>query len=151
MPLIGLSLSLPVVNPLQQQVALEFLPLSSNSVTLNFSSAVQGYWQGFSAGNYSLARVNNNNWKTSGADQTSQGFYYGLAMAHHASWPGTFAGFFSADNKWFIYNGYVDDGSPGMDILYYHPSHPHTSIPISGWLLGSSFGTPTTGGTLTIS
>ena len=132
-------------------VVVTSLPLSTSPITLTFSqTATSG--NGFSAsGSNSLIRANNNNWFTSGEGQTGYGFYTGLAMAHHASWPESSGGFATGNGKWVVYIGWVDDGSPYMEILYYHPTHPSTSIPISGWLLGSTYGSPTTGGTLTIS
>ena len=127
------------------------LPLSTTPIILNFSSEViSGAGFPFSAGNYSLNRFNNSNWRTSGETQLSPGFFYGLSMTYNSSWPGTYGGFATGDNKWVVYRGYDDDGTPYFDSLYYHPTHPSTSIPYSGWLLGSLFGTPTTGGNLTI-
>jgi len=128
------------------------LPLSTTPIILNFSSEVSGGGGVFyrPAGNYSLVRVDNSNWKTSGETQTSAGFYFNLAMTYNSSWPESYGGFIDGNNKWVIYNGYTDEGNPYFESLYYHPTHPSTSIPYSGWLLASFYGTQTTGGNLTI-
>jgi hypothetical protein len=152
MPALGLSRSLPTMSIFGSVVAVATeLPLSSSPITLTFSQTTLTA-NGFSAsGVRSLTRFNNNNWRTSGQTQATQGFFTGLAMTYNAGWPETFAGFTTGNSKWVVYIGWVDDGSPNMDILYYHPTHPDTSIPTSGWLLGSTFGSPATGGTLAIS
>jgi hypothetical protein len=152
MPALGLSRSLPTMSLFGSAVVVPTdLPLSSSPITLTFSQTTTSS-NGFSfSGANSLIRLNNNSWYSSGETPTSPGFYNGLGMAHQASWPETYGGFATGNSKWVVYAGWVDDGTPYMDIFYYHPTHPNTSIPISGWLLGSTFGTPTTGGTLTIS
>ena len=127
------------------------LPLSTTPIILNFSSTVDGGGGAyFAGGNYSLVRVDNSDWRTSGQSQASAGFYFGLAMAYNSSWPESYGGFIDGNNKWVVYNGYSDEGNPYFESLYYHPTHPSTSIPYSGWLLASFYGTQTTGGSLTI-
>jgi len=127
------------------------IPLSATPIILNFSSEVNG-GGGFNraGGDYSLVRTDNSNWRTSGQGPTSEGFYYGLGMTYNASWPESFGGFIDGNNKWVVYNGFADEGSAYFESLYYHPTHPSTSIPSSGWLLASFYGTQTTGGNLTI-
>jgi hypothetical protein len=151
MPKLGLGLGLPDTRIVSSSVPPPSeLPLSTTPIILNFSSDVSGYSTFLSAGNYSLVRTDNSNWRTSGQTQTSPGFYFGLAMTYNSSWPEAYGGFIDGNNKWVLYNGYSDDGSPYFDSLYYHPTHPSTSIPYSGWLLASFYGTQTTGGDLTI-
>ena len=126
------------------------IPLNSSTITLNFPSAVHGSSRSFSSGNYSLSRLDNSQWRTSGQGPLTPGFYVGLGLTYNANWPQSYGGFPEGNNKWVVYNGYSDEGSAYMDILYYHPTANSTSIPVNGWLLGSFYGTPTTGGDLTI-
>ena len=121
-----------------------------SNIKLNFSSFVQPYWGYFSAGNYPLSTFNNTNWKTNGAERLNLAIFEGLGLTFSEFSPGSYGGFPQGNNKWVVYNGYNDDGNIYMDILYYHPTASSDSIPVSGWLLGSTFGLQTIGGSLTI-
>ena len=149
MPKLGIGLSLPQTRKVEATPS-EF-PLNTTSIILNFPSDVIPYWSFWSAGNYSLQRLNNSNWITSGSPALPPpNFYSGLGLTHNSLWPGNYGGFPEGNNKWVVYNGYNDDGNKYFESLYYHPTHPSTSIPSSGWLLGSFFGNQTIGGVLTI-
>jgi len=151
MPRLSLGLGVSSSSKLPQgRAAPPGIPLNSSTITLNFPSAVHGSSRSFSSGNYSLSRLDNSQWRTSGQGPLTPGFYSGLGLTYNANWPQSYGGFPEGNNKWVVYNGYNDEGSAYMDILYYHPTANSTSIPVNGWLLGSFYGTPTTGGDLTI-
>jgi hypothetical protein len=118
---------------------------------LNFPSPVTQYFGTIGAGNYPLQRINNSNWTTSGAAPLSPpNFYNALSMTYNSNWPGSYGYFPEGNNRWVVYRGFNDDGNKYFESLYYHPTHPNTSIPASGWLLASFNGNPTIGGVLTI-
>ena len=127
------------------------ITLNTESIILNFPSPVTQYSGTIAAGNYPLQRLNNSNWITSGSvPLPPPNFYNALSIAFNSNWPGSYGYFPEGNNRWVVYRGYNDDGNKYFESLYYHPTHPNTSIPASGWLLASFNGNQTIGGVLTI-
>ncbi len=133
-------------------------------ITLNLPSTTQGYSTTYPAGNYILARNPNNiiwqaepappyagyggvPWDTFGSDTQMKR----PILMKSPTAPGAYGGFSEGNSKWCICASYANAGQQYLDIFYYHPTHPLTSIPKTGWVLASSFGTPSTGGVATIS
>jgi hypothetical protein len=131
-------------------------------ITLNLSATTRGYSTTYPAGNYILARNSNNiiwqaeppvsvgiqlPWSTFGNDTQMKR----PILMKSPTAPGAYGGFEEGNSKWCICASYVDDGQQYLDIFYYHPTHPLTSIPKTGWVLASSYGVPSTGGVATIS
>jgi len=149
MPKLGVGLSLPQTRGVKATPS-QF-PLSSSQIVLNFSSTVTQYGSPISAGNYPIQKLNNSHWITSGAvPLPPPNFYNALSMTFNSNWPGSYGGFPEGNSRWVVYRGFNDDGNKYFESLYYHPTHPSTSIPSSGWALASMFGNPTTGGVLTL-
>jgi len=151
MPRLGLGLGISSASKLLSIPTPSEFPLNTASIILNFPSDVTQYFGTIGAGNYPLQRLNNSHWITSGSvPLPPPNFYSALSMTYNSNWPGSYGYFPEGNNRWVVYRGFNDDGNKYFESLYYHPTHPNTSIPSGGWLLASFVGSQTIGGVLTI-